>query len=225
MNIVKRILSIALLYIKNRGRKVRISYHSDVSSSCTFEGMCQIHKGAFFRGHLGYGSYIGENSKIRANVGKYCSIGNDVRVVIGRHPFEEPYVSTSPCFYSKNTTRTQCGESYATDQLFEEYKYVDGYHVKIGNDCWIGERAILIGGITVGDGAVVLASACVTKDVPPYAIVGGVPAKILRYRYDEETISFLEHVKWWDKSPDWIRENYLLFSDMCEFKKQMQLCQ
>lgn len=220
-----RIIKVLVLKLKYRGKCVRLPFSADIDMNSTFEGMCQVHRGAFFRGHLGLGSYIGEESRIRACIGRYSSIGNYVRVVVGRHPYEYPYVSTSPCFYSKNTTHTQCGETFASSQLFEEYKLVDGYHVKIGNDCWIGEGAQLVGGITIGDGAVVLASACVAKDVPPYAIVGGVPAKILRYRYDEETICFFEEVKWWNKPTKWLRENHILFSDINEFKRIMQLCQ
>ena len=63
--------------------------------------------------------------------------------------------------------------------------------VNIGHDCWIGEHVFMVGGVTVNNGAVVLAHAVVTKDVPPYAIVGGIPAKVIGYRYDEETIAFL----------------------------------
>ena len=77
--------------------------------------------------------------------------------------------------------------------------------VEIGSDCWIGQRCFLVGGIKIGHGAVVLAGAVVTKDVPPYAIVGGVPAKILRYRYDEDTINFLLDTCWWNKPIEWLQ--------------------
>ena len=86
--------------------------------------------------------------------------------------------------------------------------------VQIGNDCWIGEGAFLVGGIHIGDGAVVLARAVVTHDVEPYAIVGGVPARVIGYRYDKETIKFLLHRKWWDESEDWLRENWKLLTDI-----------
>ncbi len=89
----------------------------------------------------------------------------------------------------------------------------------IGNDCWIGENVFYVGGITIGDGAVVLAGAVVTKDVPPYAIVGGVPAKVLKYRYDDDTIQFLLRIKWWNNSIEWLRENWQLMTDIDKLKE------
>ncbi len=74
--------------------------------------------------------------------------------------------------------------------------------VTIGNDVWIGANAVVMGGVTVGDGAVIAAGAVVTHDVPPYAIVGGVPAKVIRYRFSEELIERLLKVRWWRWSPD-----------------------
>ena len=71
-------------------------------------------------------------------------------------------------------------------------------YIVIGNDVWIGYEAVILAGVTVGDGAVIGARAVVTKDVPPYTIVGGVPAKPIRRRFDEETISALQALKWWD---------------------------
>ena len=91
--------------------------------------------------------------------------------------------------------------------------------VEIGNDVWIGEGAFLVGGITIEDGAVILAHAVVTKDVPPYAIVGGVPARIIKYRYDEETIAFLLRVKWWNNSIDWFQQNWRLLTDIEKLKE------
>ncbi|MGN1275552.1 MAG: CatB-related O-acetyltransferase, partial [Floccifex sp.] len=77
----------------------------------------------------------------------------------------------------------------------------------IGNDVWIGNNVTILAGVSVGDGAVLAAGAVVTKDVPPYAIVGGVPAKILRFRFDDGTIKELQKLEWWNKNPDWIKEH------------------
>ncbi len=81
---------------------------------------------------------------------------------------------------------------------------------------------MIIGGVTIGDGAVVLAGAVITKDVPPYAIVGEIPSKILKYRYDENTIAFLLKFKWWDKKEVWLREHIELMNDIEQLKKQFK---
>jgi hypothetical protein len=70
-------------------------------------------------------------------------------------------------------------------------------HTEIGNDVWIGDRAFIMAGVRIGDGAVVAAGAVVTKDVPPYAVVGGVPARIIKYRFDQPTVDKLLELKWW----------------------------
>ena len=77
---------------------------------------------------------------------------------------------------------------------------------------------MIIGGVHIADGAVVLAGAVVTKDVPPYAIVGGFPAKIIQYRYDEETINFLLNIQWWNNSEDWFKEHWRLLTDINRLK-------
>jgi len=87
----------------------------------------------------------------------------------------------------------------------------------IGNDVWIGANAIILQGVTIGDGAIVAAGAVVTKDVPPYAIVGGVPAKVIKYRFPDSTIVKLLEIKWWDKPEEWILENVEKFSNVDDF--------
>ena len=83
----------------------------------------------------------------------------------------------------------------------------------IGNDVWIGCNATILRGVTIGDGAIVAANAFVNKDVPPYAIVGGVPAKVLKYRFSENIITKLLHLKWWDFPIERIRRNHHLFTE------------
>lgn len=102
----------------------------------------------------------------------------------------------------------------------DEFRYADAdnqYEVVIGNDCWIGYKASIISGVTIGDGAVVLSHALVTKDVPPYAIVGGVPAKIIGYRYEEKQIESLLKIKWWNIPLSKVIENKDLFLDIDKF--------
>lgn len=112
----------------------------------------------------------------------------------------------------------QTGDTFATRQCIEEFRYTaSGTAVAIGNDCWIGARVSIISGVTIHDGAVVLAGAVVTKDVPPYAIVGGVPARVLKYRYDEDTIQVLLNSQWWNRDIEWLRDNWELFNNIDEF--------
>ena len=221
LNFLKSFTRFITNKIKNR-KLVIFDYTVEISLNSKFEGMNKLHPNSFFNGFLGYGSYVGPNSEIRGKVGRFTSIAPDVKVNGGVHPFEAPYVSTSPCFVS---LRKQNGSTFATKQTFEEIRYADTekkYSVVIGNDCWIGQGAFIVGGVTIGDGAVVLAHALVSKDVPPYAIVGGVPAKIIKYRYDDETIQFLMNLKWWDKDVNWLKENIDLMQNI-ELLKQSSL--
>lgn len=216
-NIIKRIIA----RWKFRG-KASIAYTANVSLKSTFEGMCKIHPHSSFHGKLGMGSYIGSHSILSANIGRFTSISNNVTCNSGVHTYKAPFATTSPCFFSLNPTHSQCGATFATEQIFNEQRLIDdinGIALEIGNDVWIGEGVFLVGGITVGDGAVILAHAVVTKDVPPYAIVGGVPARIIKYRYDEETIDFLLRIKWWNNSIDWFKQNWRLLTDIEKLKE------
>lgn len=161
---------------------------------------------------MGYGSYIGPNCEITANIGRFTSIAPFVRTNCGVHPYTYPYATTCPMFFS---TQKQNGVTFADRMMFEEFKPP----TTIGNDVWIGENVFFRGGLTIGDGAVVLAGAVVTKDVPPYAIVGGVPAKVIKYRYDEETIKFLLDFKWWNMDVAWLKEHWELLCDVEKLKK------
>ena len=110
------------------------------------------------------------------------------------------------------------------NKVFEEFSYADEdkkFQVIIGNDCWINANVTIISGVTIGDGAVVLAGAVVTKNVPPYSIVGGVPAKILKYRYSEEDIKFLLKTQWWNKEDFWLKQNSFLLTNIEKLKLKL----
>lgn len=118
---------------------------------------------------------------LKISVGKFCSIAEDVVVLAGgEHNLSA--VSTSPYF----------------DQVINNCRVNSKGNVQIGNDVWIGHGVIILSGVSVGDGAVIAAGAVVTKNVPPYAVVVGVPAKILKYRFDESTVRALLDICWWD---------------------------
>ena len=200
--------------IVNRKKQVILHPYSHVCRGSVLEGNNSIGYNSVISGHLGRGSYLGEECMIRGKVGRYCSISNNVRVIIGNHPTEK-YVSTHPCFYS---TRKQAGFTYVDDTTFEEIKYArDNYHVVIGNDVWIGEGALIYGGVTIGDGAIIAAGAIVNKDVSPYTIVGGVPAKVIRKRFSDEQIEKLLDLKWWDLSEAEILERIMDYKDIDDF--------
>ena len=161
---------------------------------------------------MGYGSYIGPNCEILAEVGRFSSIAPFVRTNSGIHPYTEPYATTCPMFYS---TQKQNGQCFADKMVFDELKPIP----KIGNDCWIGENVFICGGVKIGDGAVVLAGAVVTENISPYAIVGGVPAKTIKHRYDEDTKEFLLDFKWWNKDLKWLQDNWNLLNDIEKLKQ------
>lgn len=117
------------------------------------------------------------------------------------------------------STAKQAGFTYVKKNCFDENVVVDkeGHVVEIGNDVWIGSGALLLPGVHIGDGAIIAAGAVVTKDVEPYAIVGGVPAKIIRKRFNDEQIKYLLELKWWDKPEEWVRSHADYFRNIQEF--------
>ena len=134
---------------------------------------------------LGDHSYIARNAQAaNVSIGKFCSIGPNFCCGLGIHPLDG--FSTSPYLYPNGA---------------EEHK-----PVFIGNDVFIGANVTILDGVTIGDGAVIGAGAVVTKDIPPYAIAVGVPAKTIKYRFDENTQQLLLAEKWWEKSDEEIQK-------------------
>jgi virginiamycin A acetyltransferase len=151
---------------------------------------------------IGYKSYCGSPPEIymwekdcRVDIGKYCSIANDCKFITGaNHRID--WITTYPFFGCKHGHPAPQG------------------NILLGNDIWLGNSVTVGGGVTIGDGAVVATESLVVKDVPPYAIVGGNPAKIIKYRFDETTISNLLKIQWWNWNKKTIKENRkLLCSD------------
>lgn len=214
LQIIKRMYYVA----KYRRRRVRIGKRCIIGGLKTvFEGNNVIGDNTLFSGFLGYGSYIGKNANIEAYIGRFCSIGSGIETVLGNHPSRD-FVSTHPAFFS---TKKQAGFTYVEKCIFDEVSYAKGtkYPVIIGNDVWIGQGCKLLNGITIGDGAIIAAGAVVTKDVEPYTIVGGIPAKVIRRRFSSEDIDFLVRFAWWNKPINWIEEHASLFSNIDRLKK------
>lgn len=146
------------------------------------------------------------DDETQLTIGKYCSIAEGVTIVLG------------------GGHRTDWVTTYPLSVFFDELNHCAGHpstkgNICIGNDVWIGYGATVLSGVEIGDGAVVAANATVIKDVPPYAIVGGNPARLIKFRFDEETIRRLEQISWWNWSHKTVLERgeKLLSNDISAF--------
>lgn len=164
---------------------------------------------------VGRYSYVGINVKvINCEVGQFCSIAGNAYIGLEEHTLSK--LSTSPIF---TEVRNGTGHTWTTEDIVQPSK-----RTYIGNDVWIGYGAMVKCGVHIGDGAAIGAGAVVTKDVPPYAIVGGVPAHIIKYRFEKDIIERLEKEKWWDMQEKRLRENIRLYqSEVPDSQKNKNL--
>lgn len=135
-------------------------------------------------------------------IGAFCSIADDVGIFVGKHGRHTiDYVSTYPLALvfgrstNKVNSRTESGNM----------------SVRIGNDVWIGRGSLIMAGVSIGDGAVVATRSVVNRDVPPYAVVGGTPAKVLKFRFDQDSIQKLLKIRWWNWPDELIAERHAFF--------------
>jgi acetyltransferase-like isoleucine patch superfamily enzyme len=179
---LKRIIrKLALRVIRLiRHRSAIVEDHVEISPSVRVFGKVEI----------GRYTYIGSRVQIDQHVtkiGRYCSIASGCNLGPGPHPSH--FFSTSSVFYEP-------AHGLVRELLFDEYE--GNQETLIGHDVWIGTNAIVMAGISVGNGAIIGAGAIVTKDVPAYAIVVGVPARIVKYRFEKEIMDLLESSYWWE---------------------------
>lgn len=182
---------------------------NSVGNGFAFEAPARINN-ATFKGvsFIGAYSYCTEGLFNEVSLGRYCSVAKGVNVGQFDHPVD--WLSTNPFQYQR-TFKISVGENFKYQKEYASLvpsanlQRVARESLKrktvIGNDVWIGFGAIIISGVTIGDGSVIAAGAVVTKDVPPYAIVGGVPARVLKMRFSVEVVNRLTSIRWWRYSP------------------------
>ena len=201
--------------LKQLGVECLLGVGGTISEGALFEPPCSIKWMATqLRFELGAFSYGVSGFYSEVTIGRYCSFGEQVQVGRGAHPVA--WMSTSPFFYNSWSRMFDVGTEFEQGLEYAIYRPGDPGEIPernsrtvndflqlttIGNDVWMGHGAFVLPGVTIGDGAVVAAYSVVTKDVPPYAIVGGNPARVIRYRFEPEQIAALQELAWWRFAP------------------------
>lgn len=207
-----------LVYFKwkmKHNKAVIFQKHCSISDNVFFEGNNNV-GGRIHNAYVGYGTYIiGENSYImNCKIGRFCSIASSCHIGLGDHAFNT--VSTSPLFYSAHS---MLPNNFLVEDIPVDEQGNDNskYKIRIGNDVWFGYNVCVKEGVSIGDGAIIGAKSLVTRDIPPYAVAVGTPARVIRYRFTKEQIEKLLEIKWWDRDIAWIKENAHLFQDIDSF--------
>ena len=162
-----------------------------VSSGVVLSGPISVGRGSFFNGP----SWI-RATKAPISIGAFCSLSHQLMMVASNHPMSTP-----------STFKTNHG---AFAEVFRGVRDVSG-PISIGSDVWIGNGCTVVPGVNIGDGAVIAAGAVVTKDVPPFAVYGGVPAKPIRMRFPAHIVAWLRELKWWEWSNEQLHRNRSFF--------------
>ncbi len=196
---ILQVLKFKLYFLKNRKCcfSARIMYGEIDKTAAIRQNV------RFQRSSIGKYSYIARNSLVQnTEIGSFCSISEGTNIGMPSHPIE--FVSSSPVFLSANNV---------LKKGFSHVDFKESEKTVIGHDVWIGANAQIKGGITIGTGAIIGAGAVVTHDVPPYAIVGGAPARLIRYRFSEDVVDKLIHSEWWKLSDEELSEYAKYFTN------------
>lgn len=167
----------------------------EASADILVEAPAKIGGEISFKGSIGAYTYVRNNCRLSPglrSIGRYCSIAPGVWIGDGNHPTN--WLSTHPFQWGATPLVSE-------KQGITPYKKANA-STAIGNDVWIGTNVVITPNVTIGDGAIVAAGSVVVKDVPPYAIVGGVPAKVIKLRVDEAIVERLLEIKWWSYTPE-----------------------
>ncbi|WP_071597051.1 CatB-related O-acetyltransferase [Niabella aurantiaca] len=214
MDLILNFFSLHSIYIRLLNRKISLlslfDRYSKISVNALINRFVKLRKCT-----VDSYTYIGANTTLyNVKVGKFCSISENVRMGLGTHPTN--FFSTSPIFFSK---KNGTGLQWRTDNIYDD----EAKASEIGNDVWIGANVSIMGGIKIGNGAIIGAHSLVTKDVEPYAIVGGVPAKLIKKRFDERTIFELESLDIWNQHEEVYKKNINLFGSPVTNAKILEL--
>jgi acetyltransferase-like isoleucine patch superfamily enzyme len=165
--------------LKLISRKLKVSESYFISENRKYDAF-EVGEGSY-----GYPEIEFYDAGAKLRIGKYCAIAPKVKILLGgEHHLD--WVSGYPFSLLNDKARDLSG-----------YPFTKG-DVTIGNDVWIGYDALILSGVTIGDGAVIGARSLVTKDIEPFAVVGGVPGKLIRYRFSKDTIASLQKIAWWN---------------------------
>lgn len=176
--------------------------NSKISKNAAILSFCKI-----YNSEIGRYTYLGRKTNLfNVKIGSFTSIADGCIIGAASHPLDK--VSTSPVFYTKNNIFNKCFAQHD----FNEYK-----ETLIGNDVWIGTHAFIKSGVKIGDGAVIGAYSVVTKDVEPYTIVAGNPARVIRNRFNNQVVDEMLKIKWWDWTDEEIKLNGESFLDINKF--------
>lgn len=210
MRKIKSALDWAKVYVMKAFKRRRVGLFSLCRNS-NLHGRAKVHSFVMLNNaEIGDMSYVANFSRItNCRIEKYTSIGPNVKIGVGIHPSD--WVSTHPAFFSPDLKSLK---SFVSESSFVESK-----QILIGSDVWIGQGALILDGITIGNGAIIGAGAVVTRDVPPFSMVVGVPAKVVRYRFSEENIAFLQSMQWWNRSDEWLYKHAFAFRNIETLKK------
>lgn len=209
---IKNILTSQIMSFKYKD--IKIYENVSLSYSAFGKNICLYPNVKLHNVRLGDFSYIANNTRIaNANIGKFCSIAPDCVIGLGIHPSRD-FISTHPAFYS---TAKQANISFVKENRFQEH-----IPINIGNDVWIGQGVIIKDGVNIGDGVIIGAGSVVTKDLLAYGIYAGVPARLVRFRFDNDTIKILQNLKWWDLPLNDLKLYAPYFNDATSLKKLLE---
>lgn len=205
---------IRILKLRKANKSCLLSFGATISENVILGKYSSIFKNTILDScTIGNYTYIQKDSRIyNAQIGNFCSIAEQVIIGAANHRMDTP--TTSSYLDSSMNYLPKTFEAGAV-------KMAESKGVIIENDVWIGLRAIILDGVNIGSGAIIAAGAIVTKDVPPYSIVGGVPAKVIKQRFNEQIRNKLLDSKWWDKSEEWLEDHKYDLVDMDRFMKNI----